>query len=310
MGVAAGSLTPSSCPASYPSGYGTRLAADATTVSTYNGAGEVTQQTTPLPPGQSGSNPYETTTNSYDANGNVVETIAPPATTGGQGIATYSTYNPAGELAAQTTGYGTSAAATVSYCYDPEGKKTSVVTADGNQNGVAPCESSAPWTVSPQAYPAQAAYQTVYAYNTADQLVSVTRPGPTATSLGAVTTYTYDGGGALSSTTSPDGVTSTLTYTPDGQVAGVSYSGSSAPQVTYGYDAEDHVTSVTDGTGTSTSTYDPFGELTSTQNGAGKTVSYTYDFDGNRTGVTYPLPATATWATTSTVTYTYDHAAH
>jgi RHS repeat-associated protein len=307
VGVAAGSLAPSSCPAAYPAGYGTRLAADAT-VSTYNGAGEVTQQTTPLPPGQTGPNPYETTTNSYDANGNVVETFAPPATAGGQVIATVSTYNSAGELAAQTTGYGTPAAATVSYCYDPAGKKTSVVTADGNQNGVAPCESSAPWTASPQANPAQAAYQTVYAYNTADQLVSVTRPGPTAASPGAVTTYTYDSGGALTSTTSPDGVTSTLTYTPDGQVAGVSYSGSSAPQVTYGYDAEDHVTSVTDGTGTSASTYDPFGELTSTTNGAGTTVGYAYDLDGHRTGVTYPLPATASWATTSTVAYAYDKA--
>jgi RHS repeat-associated protein len=305
-GVAGGSLTPSSCPTAYPAGYGTRLAADAT-VSTYNGAGEVIQQTTPLPPGQTGPNSYETTTMSYDSNGNLVETLTPAVSAGGQSIASYTTYNPAGEVQTQTTGYGTAAASTISYCYDPEGNKTSVVTADGNQAGVAPCQSSAPWTVSAQAYPAQAAHQTVYTYNTADQLVSVLRPGVTSGSAGATTTYTYDSGGALLSATNPDGVTSTMAYTPDGQLASISYSGSSAPQVTYTYDAEDHPTVMTDGTGTSTRIYDPFGELTSVTS-AGQTVSYTYDGDGNRTGVTYPLPATATWAASSTVTYTYDKA--
>jgi RHS repeat-associated protein len=306
-GVAAGSLTASSCPSAYPAGYSDRLAADAT-ASTYNAAGEVTVQTTPLPPGQTGPNQYETTTHSYDANGNLVETITPSAATGGQSITTYNTYNPAGELATQTTGYGTPAAATISYCYDPEGNKTSVVTADGNANGVAPCQSSAPWTVSALAYPAQASYQTVYAYNSGDQLTSVTRPGATPTSPGAVTTYTYDAGGALVSTASPNGVTSTMTYTPDGQVASISYSGSAAPNVTYGYDADGRLTSVTDGTGSRTSTYDSFGELTSTQNGNGQTVSYSYDADGHQTGITYPLPAAATWATSSTVAYGYDNA--
>ena len=81
-----------------------------------------------------------------------------------------------------------------------------------------------------------------------------------------------------------------MAYTPDGQVASVSYSGTSLPGVTYIYDADDQVTSVTDGSGTTTSSYDPFGELASTTNGAGKTVSYTYDSDGHTTGVTYPLP--------------------
>jgi RHS repeat-associated protein len=306
-GVAANSLTPSSCPATYPAGYSDRLATDAT-VSTYDANGKVTYETTPLPSGQTGPNPYETTTSTYDSDGNLVETIAPAATTGGPGVATYNTYNQAGELATQTAGYGTSAASTVSYCYDAEGNTTSAVSADGNENGVAPCESSAPWVVSAQAYPAQAAYQSVYSYNTADQLISATRPGVTGTSPEATTSYTYDSSGTLTSTTTPDGVTSTMTYTPDGQVASVSYSGTSAPQVTYHYDADDQETSVTDGTGTSTSMYDPFGELTSVTNGSGQAVSFSYDGDGHQTGITYPLPSTATWATTSTVTYAYDKA--
>ena len=65
---------------------------------------------------------------------------------------------------------------------------------------------------------------------------------------------------------------------------------------------------MTDGTGTSSYAYDPFGELTAATNGAGQTVSYSYDADGDITGITYPLPAGATWATTDTVTYGYDKA--
>ncbi|HET8752085.1 MAG TPA: DUF6531 domain-containing protein, partial [Gaiellaceae bacterium] len=46
VGVAANSLTPASCPTSYPAGYGDRLAADATTY-TYNDLGEKTAMSTP-----------------------------------------------------------------------------------------------------------------------------------------------------------------------------------------------------------------------------------------------------------------------
>ena len=65
---------------------------------------------------------------------------------------------------------------------------------------------------------------------------------------------------------------------------------------------------MTDATGSSSYIYDPFGELTSATNGASQTVGYGYDADGDTTGITYPLPASATWAATDTVTYGYDHA--
>jgi len=90
VGVAAGSLTPASCPSSYPSGYSNRLATDAT-VSTYNALGQKTQQSTPAPGGQTG---YETITYTYDANGNLLTTTAPPATNGGSNQVTSDTYNP------------------------------------------------------------------------------------------------------------------------------------------------------------------------------------------------------------------------
>jgi RHS repeat-associated protein len=65
---------------------------------------------------------------------------------------------------------------------------------------------------------------------------------------------------------------------------------------------------MTDATGFASYIYDPFGELTSAINGASQTVGYGYDAGGNTTSVTYPLPASATWANTPTVAYGYDHA--
>ena len=63
-----------------------------------------------------------------------------------------------------------------------------------------------------------------------------------------------------------------------------------------------------DGTGTSTYGYDVFNELTSYETGAGNTVSYSYNADGKTTGITYPLGAGASWASTDIVGYGYDNA--
>ena len=65
---------------------------------------------------------------------------------------------------------------------------------------------------------------------------------------------------------------------------------------------------MTDATGASSFTYNPFGELTSSTNGATQTTSYGYNADGQVTSITYPLPSSATWATSDTVSYGYDNA--
>ncbi|MGO8956657.1 MAG: phage tail tip lysozyme [Streptosporangiaceae bacterium] len=88
----------------------------------------------------------------------------------------------------------------------------------------------------------------------------------------------------------------------------MSYSGSSAHSVSYSYDADGGRTAMTDATGSSSYQYDSFGELTSTTNGAGQVTGYGYNPDGQVTGITYPLPSTAGWATSDTVSYGYDNA--
>jgi RHS repeat-associated protein len=313
VGVAGNSLTPASCPASYPADYNPAtkapLAPDAT-MYTYDADGNQIVAYTPAPAGQTG---YETTSYAYDGDGNVLTTTAPPATTGGSAQVTVDTYNSAGELASETTGYGTTPS-TVSYCYDPNGDTTSVVYADGNTGltyangtvtGQPACSTVSPWTVS--ATP-QVNYQTVYSYDSDGDLISTTTPAPTVGGSGETTTCTYDPAGNMLTSTDPDGVTTTLTYAPTGAPTTVAYSGSSAHSVSYSYDADGNMTGMTDATGTSSYVYDPFGELTSATDGAGQTVGYTYDADGDTTGITYPLPATATWASTDTVNYGYDHA--
>ena len=306
VGVAAGSLTSSSCPASYPSGYGNRLASDATTYS-YDADENQATVTTPAPAGQSGN---ETTTNSYDGAGNLIETIAPPTSNSGgaPNNDTYNTYNADNQLTAQTTGYSTTATSRTSYCYDPNGDQTAVIAPDGNTSTVAACETSSPWVVSSSTYPTQAGYQTTSSYDSARELVSTTSPATTAAPSGASTTYTYDPAGNKLTSTDPDSVTTTWTYTPANLKATATYSGSSAHSVSYTYDANGQQTAMTDATGSSSYTWNPFSELTSTTNGASQTTGYGYDADGDTTGITYPLPSTATWATTHTVSYGYDHA--
>jgi RHS repeat-associated protein len=299
VGVAANSLTAGSCPTTYPSAYGDRLAGDSTTFA-YDALGDKTTMTTPAPAGQMG---YETTTYSYNNDGQLTTLTAPPTsdTSGAPNDVTSYTYDDAGRTLTMTVGSGTSAASTTSYCYDPNGEGTAVVPPDGNSSGVASCSTSSPYqTTSPD--------ETGYSYDSLGEIVSLTRPATTWATSGQITSYSYDPAGNALTTSDPNGVTTTSTYTPLNQIASVSYSGSAAHSVTYSYDANGNRLSMIDGTGTSTYTYDPFGELTSYENGAAETVSYAYNDDGKTIGITYPLGAGATWAATDTVTYAYDNA--
>jgi RHS repeat-associated protein len=294
--VAANSLSASSCPTSYPSDYGDRLATDATTTA-YDAQGNKTTVTTPAPSGLSG---HETTTYAYDPAGQLTSVTAPPTSTSGGAASdlTVFTYDAAGELLSTTTGALTGAAATTSYCYDPNGDKTASVAPDGNTSSVATCSTSSPYGTS-------SSYQTAYSYDSLGELVTKTAPTTTWASSGQVSAFTYNPAGNQLTSENPDGVTATDTYTPLDQVAGVSYS-DSTHAVSYVYDADGQRSAMTDASGTSSYSYDPFGELTSTENGASKTVSYTYDALGDTTSTTYPLGSGATWAGTDTVTYGYD----
>ncbi len=307
-GVAANHLTPASCPTSYPAGYGDRLAADATTY-TNNSLGLPATVTTPAPAGQTG---YETTTYTYDSAGRQTEVAAPPTTNtaGAPDDVTRTSYEANGSVSSETTGYGTSDASTVSYCYDLDGDLTAVVAPDANTVSTAPCNTnpSDPYIVDPVGDPNQAAYQTTYKYDSAGDQVSTTTPATPSAPGGATTTSAYNSAGEIASVTDPNGVTTSYAYNVGDNLTTVSYSGGTAHSQAYTYDAEGNITGITDASGTSSYTFDPFGELASAINGAGHQVSYGYNADGSVATVGYPLPASATWASSDNVSYGYDHA--
>jgi YD repeat-containing protein len=81
-------------------------------------------------------------------------------------------------------------------------------------------------------------------------------------------------------------------------------------QVTsYRYGSDGQLSAMSDASGTSSYSYDPFGELTSVTNGAGKTLSYRYDALGRTTDVTYPL-GSVSWAVTPALHESYDEDGH
>jgi YD repeat-containing protein len=299
VGVAANTLTASSCPTSYPTDYGDRLATDATTYA-YNALGEKMTVTTPAPAGLSGS---ETTTYAYDLAGRLTSVTAPPTSTSGGAAndVTAYTYDDAGEPLTTTTGYGTATAATTSSCYDPNGSVTATVAADGNVPRRSP-PALAPRPTRPRP-PTRPATATTVSVNSSPR-PRPSRPPPRAARS---RTYSYDPAGNELTEENPDGVTATNTYTPLNQLASVTYS-DGTHDATYTYDADGNQTGMFDASGISSSSFDPFDELTSTTNGRNKTTTYGYDLDGDVTGITYPLGSGATWAGTDTVTYTYDHA--
>jgi RHS repeat-associated protein len=300
VGVAADSLTPASCPSSFPTDYGERLASDATTYA-YDALGDQTTVTSPAPEGQSG---HETTTNTYDVAGLLQSTVSPPASNSGgaPNQETAYTYDDAGEVLSVTKeGSDGSNAAMTSYCYDPDGDRTATVAPDGNTSLTpATCSGSSPYQTSSE-------YQTGYKYDSLGEIVSRTRPATSAATDGQTTTYTYDPAGNELTSEDPTGVTVTNTYTPLNEVATRSYSGTSAPSVSYTYDANGNRVAMSDGTGDSSYTYNPFDELVSYENGNSQTVTYGYDNDGDVTSIGYPL--SGSWATGhSSVNYTYDDA--
>ena len=201
----------------------------------------------------------------YDDDGNLTTLTKP------DGSETVSSYNDLGEVTEvqQKTASGTVTQMTSSG-YDADGNLTSQT--DGNGD------------------------ETTYSYNALGQESSTTNP------VSKTTSYTYDPDGSLATETTPDGATVSDSYNQDDELTGTSYSGGHPAAVSYGYDPDGRMTAMSDGTGSSSWTYNSLGQLTGTTNGAGQSVSYGYDLAGNITSITYPGTAG------HTVDYVYNDA--
>lgn len=144
---------------------------------------------------------------------------------------------------------------------------------------------------------------TDYVYDGRGRMTKETEyPGWPSTTVKLNRTYGYDK--ADNQTTLLDPLNKTTTYGFDNlnRNKTVVYASTTTPNVTYGFDANGNRTSMADGTGTTSYTYDEMNRLLSVTSPGAVTVSYRYDVGSNRTKITYP-DATA-------VTYTYDKANH
>src|SRR5207237_912508 len=131
-------------------------------------------------------------------------------------------------------------------------------------------------------------------YDALNRLSSVTAP------LTRTTVYTHDLAGNLTALTDAQNRQTSYAYDPANELTGITYALTSTPNVTFTYTADGQRATRSDGTGTTSYTYDALKRLTRTVDGAGHAVGYGYDLAGNLTTLTYPDGAQ--------VTRTYDAA--
>jgi RHS repeat-associated protein len=136
---------------------------------------------------------------------------------------------------------------------------------------------------------------TNYQYNALNQRKTMVDP------LNRSTQYKYDGVGDLLTVQNPkdNAASYTMSYDPGNQLKTITYSDGHTPTVSYSYDRDGQRQQMTDGTGTTTYTFDSLHRLTQSTNGSNSQVQYGYDLAGHLTSLVYP-------SATGTVVRTYD----
>lgn len=124
--------------------------------------------------------------------------------------------------------------------------------------------------------------KTTYVRNVLEQPVEVIDP------LERKTTETFDAAGNLKTKVDPDGRTTTYSCDNANRLKEIGYSDKITPNVSFGYDKNRNLTSMSDGTGESTYEYDQLDRLVHSKDGNGDTVSWEYNLADEPVGLTYP----------------------
>ena len=252
------------------------------------------------------TNPMAIKTNfDYNEYGNVIETTLPVldivssikydaasrplSITDPLGRTSHTTYNRNDQVTEEEDAMGH----TTQYDYDPNGNLTTITNAKGGVTTLTYDDATDQLTSM-----AFAGSTKHYSYNKDGSLNTFTKPDGTRLNysydaLGRITSdgvnsYSYDSKLRLKSIS---GNGQTLTYNYDGfnRVSSVGYSGSSSNTVSYGYDDNDNLTSMTYPDGNKVIyQYDKLDRLTSVKAWNGKQVSYSYRKDGQLSGISYP----------------------
>jgi RHS repeat-associated protein len=241
-----------------------------------------------------------TFTTAYDANGRPVRQGLPG------GVAVTASYDPLGQLKAQSGTGAEAATADRTFDYDPSGR---VKSASTGAAGTAPTTAET-FTYNDRGLPLTATG------SAGDSSFSYTADGEMSsrTDAAGAATYGYDSAGRLASLNDPaTGTTLSYGYNTLNQLSSINYgtgqnkrsfdydglhrvkadtvktaAGAVVASIAYGYDPNDNLTSKTTtgfaGAAANTYTYDLANRLTSWTAGS-TTVAYAYDASGNRTQV-------------------------
>jgi YD repeat-containing protein len=259
----------------------------------YDTVGRRTSMVSPNGNVQGGNPAAHTTTYSYDAAGNLLSQV--DQLTHEQ---IHKTYDPNGNVLTSrdadnnTTSYTYDAdneltvvtrpdQTTLHYGYDGDGNQTSYTDGASRVTTYGFSDAALPNTETSGTDPDNRT--TTFSFDGAGNMVTKQDPGGNcaATPKVGCTSYGYDAANEESSITYSDGVTPNVTSII--------------------YDSDGQRTSMADGTGTSSWTWNSLHRLTAHTNGAGSTVGYGYDLRGDITQITYP-------GSTGTVTRGFDDA--
>ena len=263
-----------------PRGTVTKLARDS--------AGRVTGVTTAW-----GTSVALTTGYEYDARDQMTAVVRPG------GRRSESAYDLLGQQVSVTEGVGTALVRTTTLGYDAGGNRTTVtdplnhVTTTAYDKSARPVSiTNAVGAVTAVTYDAAGRVQqvtdpvgnvTAYGYDDAGRTLTVTDP------RGKVTATAYDAAGRVRQVTDRLGQRRVLTRDANGQVTSEDWYTTVNAKVetrSYGYDADDNLTSATNSAGGYTLGYDRLNRVTSAAGPAGVNLAMGYDAGGNRTLVT------------------------
>jgi RHS repeat-associated protein len=264
-----------------------------TTTNTYDARGDLLSATDPL---------GKTTKYTYDGEGDLLTRTDP------LGVTTTNTYDASGNLLTSSTPLSGGGAAVWAYTYgtgaqvgdrlsasNPDGETTDYTyDAEGDQASIAdPLANKTTMTYDSDGRlltrTNPSGVVTTNVYDAGGELTKTTDP------LVHSTTYTYDANGNRTSTTDANGHTTTYRYDPDDELIQTTQPDGSTANT--GYDADGNLVSQTDGNGHTTSySFNGLNQTASSTDPDGRTTKYTHDGVGNLLTEVNPSGQTTTYS--------------